>query len=81
MLLKYPITTEKAVRLIEAENKLIFVVDIKANAKDIKKEFEDEFKVKVEKVNILRRGNRKLAFIKIDKKTPAIDIATRLGMM
>lgn len=81
MILKHPITTEKAVRLIEAENKIIFVVDIKSNNEKIKKEFEKEFKVKVEKVNSLRKGNKKIAYIKLKAETPAIDIATRLGLI
>ena len=81
MILQYPITTEKAVRIMESENKLMFVVDLKATAEKIKKVFEQEFKVVVVKVNTLRRGNKKIAYIKISEKTPAIDIATRLGLM
>ncbi len=81
MILKYPITTEKAVRIMEAENKLMFVVSLKATSEKIKKAFEQEFKVKVVKVNTLRKGKKKIAFIKISDKTPAIDIATRLGLM
>lgn len=81
MILKHPITTEKAVRLIEAENKLTFVVDIKATAEKIKKAFEQEFKAKVTKVNTLRKGKYKIAYIKLSADTPAIDIATRLGLM
>ena len=46
--IKYPLATEKSIRLMEAENKLIFVVDAKATRPDIKKAVEDVFKVKVE---------------------------------
>ena len=80
MILKHPITTEKAIRLIEAENKLMFVVDAKAGAERIKAEFEREFKVKVDKVNTLRRGSKKIAYIRISRETPAVDIASRLGL-
>ncbi len=81
MILKHPITTEKAIRLIESENKLTFVVDNKATSERVKKEFEKEFKAKVEKINTLRRGNKKIAYIRLSAETPAIDIATRLGLM
>ncbi len=76
-----PITTEKAVRLIELENILVFEVDRRTNKKEIKKEFERQFGVKVDKVRTLMKGNKKIAYIKLNKKNPAIDIATKLGIM
>ncbi len=45
------------------------------------KEIEELFKVKVEKVKTLIRGNKKYAYVKLDKKNPAIDVATKLGMI
>jgi len=36
---------------------------------------------KVEKVNILNRGSQKIAYVKLNKKNPAIDVATKLGMI
>ena len=81
MILKHPITTEKAIRIIEAENKITFSVDIKATSERIKREFEKEFKAKVVKINTLRRGKRKIAYIRLSPETPAVDIATRLGLM
>jgi len=76
-----PITTEKTVKLIELENVLVFEVDRRLNKKEIKKEFEEQFDVKVEKIRVLIRKNKKLAYIKLNKKNPAIDLATKLGMM
>lgn len=76
-----PITTEKAIRIIELDNIIIFEVHTKDNRTEIAKEVEKLFKVKVEKVNIVNRGNKKIAYVKINKKTPAIDIATKLGMI
>ncbi|MGH8744201.1 MAG: 50S ribosomal protein L23, partial [Burkholderiales bacterium] len=35
--IKYPVSSEKAIRLMEAENKLVFVVDIRAGKPEIKK--------------------------------------------
>lgn len=48
---KYPLSTEKSIRLMEAENKLIFVVDKKANKNSIKKAIESMFNAKVKKIN------------------------------
>ena len=80
--IKYPISTEKAVRLMESDNKLTFIVERKANKSDIKKEIEKMFSVKVEKVNTLITPlGQKKAFIKLSKENPAIDVATKLGLM
>ena len=79
--LRYPVSTEKTIRLMEAENKLVFVVDSKATKKDIKKAVEETFKTKVDAVNTLILKGRKKAYITFNKQTPAIDIATKLGMM
>ena len=76
-----PIATEKAVKLIELENSLIFEIDRRKNRKEIKKEIEELFNVKIEKIRIMIRKNKKIAYVKLDKKNPAIDLATKLGMM
>lgn len=76
-----PIATEKTVKLIELENTLVFEVYRRLNKKEIKKEFEEQFDVKIDKVRVLIRRNKKLAYIKLNKKNPAIDLATKIGMM
>lgn len=80
--ISYPIATEKAVRLIESDNVLTFIVDRKATKSDIKKEVEEEFKVKVEKVRVtIDTKGRKKAMVKLFRDTPAIDVASRLGII
>ena len=81
-IIKYPLMTEKAVRLMESENKLIFIVERKAKKTEIKKAIEEVFKVHITKVNtmITSRGLKK-AYIKLAATTPAIDVATQLGLM
>ena len=80
-ILFYPITTEKVVKLVEIENKLIFVVDKKATKKEIGEAIEKEFKVEVERVNVQIKKSKKIAFIKLKPKYLASDIATKLGMI
>lgn len=81
-ILKYPVMTEKNVRLVDTENKIVFIVDRKANKHEIKEAFEKLFEVKVEKVNTLitPKGLKK-AYIKLKKEYSARDIATKLGIV
>ena len=76
-----PIATEKAVMKIESENLLTFEVDSRKNKTELKKEIEDLFDVKVDKVRTNTRGNKKLAYVKLNKDSPALDVATSLGIM
>ena len=80
--LKHPLTTEKNVKLMQNENKLVFVVDRRASKPEIKKAAEELFKIKITKINttILPSGEKK-AYLKLSAETPAIDIATQLGLL
>jgi large subunit ribosomal protein L23 len=80
MILK-PITSEKAVKMIELDNTLLFETERRYRKEDIKKEIEEVFKVKVEKIRTLIRENKKFSYVKLNKKNPAIDVATKLGMI
>lgn len=81
-IIRYPLATEKAVRLMESENKLIFIVDIKSTKSQIKKAIENMFKVKIIKINtLITNGGKKKVYITLSAQTPAIDIATQLGLM
>ena len=80
-MIKKPKTTEKAIRLIEGENIIVFEVDKKDTRKIIAKEIEKMFNVKVEKVNITNRGIKKIAYVKLNKQNLAIDVATKIGMI
>ncbi len=80
--LKHPLATEKSIRLMESENKLVFVVDRRATKQDIKKAVEAMFKAKVTAVNTHNAvSGEKRAYITLSRETPAIDIATSLGIM
>lgn len=81
-IIKHPLSTEKSIRLMESENKLVFVVDRKATKKEIKQAIEEMFKVKVASVNsFISIDGDKRAYVKFSQKYPAIDIATQLGLM
>jgi len=74
-------TTEKVVRMIEAENKVVIEVDRRANKTEIKKQIETQLGVKVDSVNTHVKDNKKFAYVKLNAKNPAIDLATKFGLI
>ena len=81
-IIKHPLSTEKSIRLMESENKLIFIVSRKAKKQEIKEAAESLFNIKINKINttILSTGKKK-AYLTLSKETPAVDIATQLGLI
>lgn len=78
--IKHLLSTEKAVRMMEAENKLTFIVENNATKTDVKRAMQEQFKVKVIAVNTtVTPDGKKKAFIKLAPENPALDIATQLG--
>lgn len=79
---RYPVMTEVASRLLETENKLILIVDLKASKKDVKLAVEELYEVEVDRVNILitPRGEKK-AFVKLHPDYKAVDVAIKLGIL
>lgn len=78
----YPLTTERSVSMIENENKLVFVVNLKADKGEIAKAVRELYDVEAETVRTLidHRGLKK-AFVKIKKEYNASDVAIRLGIL
>ncbi|MEM4287262.1 MAG: 50S ribosomal protein L23 [Candidatus Caldarchaeum sp.] len=78
---KRVVITEDAVSLIEKENKLVFIVDIKADKNTVKRAVEQLYEVKVDKVNTLitPRGEKK-AYVRLKPAYKASDLAVKLGI-
>ena len=78
----YPLMTEKAVSLIETENKLTFIVDLRAKKADVKKAFEELYETKISDVNIVitSKGLKK-AYVKLHPEFKASDLAIKLGIL
>jgi len=81
-IIKFPSGTEKSIRLMDSENKLVFYVERTAKKAEIKKAIEEGYDVKIVKINtmITNKGMKK-AYVKLAEDNPAIDLATKLGMM
>lgn len=78
----HPLISEKAVNMVEMENKITFIVNPKATKPEIRKAVEDAYKVKVEKVNVLNDlKGKKRAIVKLAKQFKATDLSSKLGMV
>ena len=78
----YPLMTESASFMVERDNKLIFVVNLKADKSDVKRAVQELYEVKVSKVNLLitPQGVKK-AFVKLTPEFKASDVAIKLGIL
>jgi large subunit ribosomal protein L23 len=75
------VVTQDAVSLIERENKLTFMVDIRATKRDVKNAVEALYEVKVARVNTLITAlGEKKAYVKLAPEYKASEVATRLGV-
>jgi len=76
-----PIVTEKAVMMIERENVLTFEVGRRMSKTEIKGELVEMFGVQIDKIRTFIKNGKKYAYVKLNEKSPAIDVATKLGLM
>ena len=81
-MIKYPLVSEDAVTLIEAENKITFIVDADASKNDIRRAVEELYEVSVDHVNsVVTPEGRKKAYVKLAPDYKASDLAVRLGIL
>jgi len=81
-IIKSPLSTEKGIRQIEFDNKLVFVVHSRATKRDVKRAVEELFKVEVVKVNIQNSfTGQKKAYVKLGPKYMASDVSADLGLI
>jgi large subunit ribosomal protein L23 len=80
--ISYPLMTESASLMVERDNKLMFIVNLKAGKSDVKKAVEQLYEVKVDTVNVLitPQGEKK-AFVKLKREYKASDVAIKLGIL
>jgi large subunit ribosomal protein L23 len=78
----YPLMTESASLMVETDNKLIFIVNLKAGKSDVKRAVEELYEVKVDRITLLitPQGEKK-AFVKLKPEYKASDVAIKLGIL
>mmetsp|Transcript_4740 Transcript_4740/g.7164 ORF Transcript_4740/g.7164 Transcript_4740/m.7164 type:complete len:141 (-) Transcript_4740:55-477(-) len=80
--IKYPLTTESSMKLIEDSNTLVFIVDIKSNKRQIKAAVKELYNIDCVKVNTLitPKGLKK-SYVRLSKDYDALDVANKVGVI
>jgi large subunit ribosomal protein L23Ae len=81
-IIKYPITTESALKKIQSSNTLVFMVDNMANKFEIKHAIKKIYKAKIIKINtLITLKGKKKAFVKLSEDCDALDVANKIGFI
>merc|ERR1711901_15211 len=82
-ILKYPLTTESAMKKIEENNTLVFIVDVRASKLQIKEAIKKMYEpIDVSKINTLvRPDGQKKAYVHLTQDFDALDVANKIGII
>ncbi|XP_045881515.1 60S ribosomal protein L23a-like [Meles meles] len=81
-IIKIPLTTESAMKKIEDDNTLVFIVDVKANKHQIKQAVKKLYDIDVAKVNtLIRPDGEKKAYVRLAPDYDALDVANEIGII
>ncbi|XP_041350283.1 60S ribosomal protein L23a-like [Gigantopelta aegis] len=81
-IVKYPLTTESAMKKIEDNNTLVFIVDKRANKPLIKHAVKKLYDIEVAKVNtLIRPDGEKKAYVRLASDYDALDVANKIGII
>merc|ERR1719409_971490 len=65
-ILKYPLTTESAMKKIEENNTLVFIVDVRASKSQIKESIKKMYDIDTQKINsLIRPDGQKKAYVRL----------------
>uniref|UniRef100_A0A3Q2Y0C5 Large ribosomal subunit protein uL23 n=1 Tax=Hippocampus comes TaxID=109280 RepID=A0A3Q2Y0C5_HIPCM len=79
---RFPLTTESAMKKIEDNNTLVFIVDIKANKHQIKHAVRKLYDIDVSKVNtLIRPDGEKKAYVRLAPDYDALDVANKVSLV
>eukprot|EP00662_Eupelagonemidae_sp_cell21_P037265 gene37265-9024_t len=79
--LKHPLTTESAMKKIEDNNTLVFIVDLKANKDQIKQAVKKMYDIKAVRVNtLITPKGKKKAMVRLHSDHDALDVANKIGI-
>merc|ERR1719318_2449024 len=81
-IIKHPYTTESAMKKIEDNNTLVFIVDVKSNKHQIKSAVKKLYEIEVVKVNtLIRPDGKKKAYVRLAPDYDALDVANKIGII
>ncbi|KAK9896643.1 hypothetical protein P389DRAFT_144787, partial [Cystobasidium minutum MCA 4210] len=77
-----PLNTESAMKKIEEQNTLVFLVDRQSNKRQIKQAVKTLYDVQALKINtLIRPDGQKKAYVKLTPEVDALDIANKIGFI
>lgn len=80
--IKYPLTTESAMKKIEDHNTLTFIVDLRSTKKTIKEAVARLYDIKARKINtLIRPDGQKKAYVRLLPDYDALEIANKIGIV
>mmetsp|Transcript_11096 Transcript_11096/g.23834 ORF Transcript_11096/g.23834 Transcript_11096/m.23834 type:complete len:144 (-) Transcript_11096:2055-2486(-) len=80
--IKFPLTTESAMKKIEDNNTIVFVVDVRASKPKIKDAVRKMYDIQAAKVNtLIRPDGQKKAFVRLTQDYDALDVASKIGII
>uniref|UniRef100_A0A2K5KI43 Large ribosomal subunit protein uL23 n=1 Tax=Cercocebus atys TaxID=9531 RepID=A0A2K5KI43_CERAT len=79
--IKFLLTTESAMKKIEDNNTLVFIVDIKANKHQIKQAVKKLYDTDVVKVNTLIRPDGEKTYVRLAPDYNALNVANKIGII
>merc|ERR1719438_101039 len=81
-IVKFPLTTESAMKKIEDNNTLVFIVDKRSNKPQIKYAVKKLYDIDVSKVNtLIRPDGEKKAYVRLAPDYDALDVANKIGII
>ncbi|XP_063676927.1 large ribosomal subunit protein uL23-like [Bolinopsis microptera] len=81
-IIQNPLTTESAMKKIEDNNTLVFLVNTRANKPQIKMAVKQLYDIDVAKVNtLIRPDGQKKAYVRLAPDYDALDIANKIGII
>merc|ERR1712060_100294 len=79
-ILQFPLTTESAMKKIEDNNTLVFIVDTRASKKQIRDAVSSMYDIQCKKINtLIRPDGKKKAYVRLTADYDTLDIANKIG--
>ncbi len=80
--LQHPLCTESAMKQIEENNTLTFIVDLKSNKRQIAAAVQELYDIKVIRVNtLIRPDGIKKAYVRLSPDHEALEVANTIGII
>lgn len=78
----FPLNTESAMKKIEENNTLVFIVDRASNKRQIEAALKKLYDVSAAKINtLIRPDGKKKAFVRLTPDQDALDVSNRIGFI